>query len=371
MAGIIGTALGWDKGGNGLYSAWDQNRNAIGSLSRAVVGQGDTVGVLGALAQGAFPGAQVDQAERDKQLALEKEKKAVNATLTYLQSSDPALASLVEAGAISPVDAYRAHTAQQQAGDVGSNNIEINGQLIDKRTGKVLGDYRTEGGARSGTVTYGLTPIFGTDPATGKQGMGVQGSDGSFKLVDTGGFVPMGPGEVAGARATGTVDAKTSGAARAALPAAENAYKMTDQAIADVIANKAGIDEQFGKLFGMIPQQATPAWWGSAKANLRNQVDQLSGQAFLQVRQALKGAGQVTDYEGQKGEIAISQMKAAADSGDEKAFRKALVDFKDAMDNGMRLLRETANGGYASGAPNVTGQTGNQTSTGVTWSFTP
>lgn len=352
--GLIGQALGWDKAGGvggGLYSAFDQNRNAIASLAQGVVGQPDTVGILQGLAGGGMQGRQADMAERERAAALEKEKRAVNATLTYLQSSDPALASLVEAGAVSPADAYRSHIAQQQSGQTGSDTIEINGQLVNKRTGQVLGDYRTEGGARSGTVTYGLTPIFGAD-ASGKTGMGVQGSDGSFKLVDTGGFTPMGPGEVAGARASGTVDAKTAGGARAALPAAEQAYKLTSTTLAQIAGNSAGQSEQFGNILG-YPQQWTGATPGSKKADFRNQVKQLSGQAFLQIRQALKGAGQVTDYEGQRGELALSRMAAAAESGSEADFNQALIDYKDAMDRGMALLREQANGNYSAGAPAV------------------
>lgn len=117
MVGLIGQALGWDKAqgmGGGLYSAWDKNRNAIGSLAQSVVGQPDTVGVLQALAGGAMPGRQIDMAEKDRQAALEKDKKAVNATVTFLQSNNPELASLVEAGALEPAQAYQMHVSQSQ-----------------------------------------------------------------------------------------------------------------------------------------------------------------------------------------------------------------------------------------------------------------
>jgi hypothetical protein len=51
-------------------------------------------------------------------------------------------------------------------------------------------------------------------------------------------------------------------------------------------------------------------------------------------------------------------MAAAAKSGDETAFKTALLDYQQAIDNGMRLLRETAQGGYAAGSSNVTGDGG-------------
>lgn len=220
-------------------------------------------------------------------------------------------------------------------------------------------------GTRNSNVTYGLTPIFGKDSSTGESGMGVQGSDGSFKLVDTGSFSPTDPAAMAGNKAAAVVDSKTSGAARAALPSAENAYQLTQQALANFDPNasgdaaksvQAGMGENFGNVLG-VPQQMLPVLPKTNRANFQNIVDQLSGQAFLNIRQALKGAGQVTDYEGAKGEIALSRMAAAAKSGDETAFKTALLDYQQAIDNGMRLLRETAQGGYAAGSQNVTGKT--------------
>lgn len=41
---------------------------------------------------------------------------------------------------------------------------------------------------RGGATKYGLTPVWGTDPETGKPTLGVLGNDGTFKKVDTAGF---------------------------------------------------------------------------------------------------------------------------------------------------------------------------------------
>lgn len=121
MAGLIGTALGWDKNAPGLYSAFDQNRNAIGTLGQSVVGQDTPQGVFGALAGGALYGAKVDREEAVKRQALEKQKNAVSATVSFLQNNNPQLAALVEAGAIEPGAAYQMHVQQSQGAEPTAN----------------------------------------------------------------------------------------------------------------------------------------------------------------------------------------------------------------------------------------------------------
>lgn len=119
--GLVGSLFGWDKGNNSLYNSFDQNRNAIGSIAGAVTGQPDTVGVLQGLAQGGMQGAQIDRQQAEKRLGLEKEKNAVNATVTYLQSNNPKLAALVEAGAIDPASAYKIHVDEQRGAEPTAN----------------------------------------------------------------------------------------------------------------------------------------------------------------------------------------------------------------------------------------------------------
>lgn len=168
---------------------------------------------------------------------------------------------------------------------------------------------------------------------------------------------------IAGDRTGAMKDATNSAAARASLPSAQNAYDQTVAVLEKFDPSSPGFDksvvagegEQFGNVLG-IPQQWLPVIPKTDRANFLNIVDQLSGQAFLNIRQALKGAGQVTDYEGGKGEIALSRMKAAAERGDRAAFDQAMVDYKTAIDNGMRLLRQQAQGGFSQGQPAVQGQ---------------
>ena len=75
-------------------------------------------------------------------------------------------------------------------------------------------------------------------------------------------------------------------------------------------------------------------------------LNQASGQAFMQARQALKGGGQITDYEGKRAEAAISRISDAAKSGDKQTFLDALDEFEQAVTDGYAKLREVAGGGY-------------------------
>lgn len=218
-------------------------------------------------------------------------------------------------------------------------------------TGKLPGGNQT---ARAGVGQ----PLFGRNKQTGAIEPWQSMTDGTMINIANPTADPsqydFNPGIAASERAAGGGDAKTAVAARAALPAAEQAYQLTQQALATISGNQTGVDQNFGNIMG-IPTQKLPAYPGSSLADMRNQVDQLSGTAFLQIRQALKGAGQVTDYEGQKGEIALNRMRAAAESGSKADFDAALVDYQTAIDSGLQLLREAAQGGYSQGAPAVGG----------------
>jgi hypothetical protein len=343
---------------------WDQHRNAItnfgvGLASGPTVQQGLALGT-----QGLASGAQQDDAYATQQKAEAERTAAITATQKAL-AKYPDLQALAVPGAdMGPIIAelFRRSTpgyGQTAQGQPTSDIQNYEYGLSHPGFAETL----TQKGGQAETA---LTPTYGkmTDWKQGGVGRG-QAPTVVMQLNKAGqsiatqmppGVTPIAPDQMAGAKTTATVDAKTAGNARAVLPGAEQAYAITKHAL-DAVANdpsvKAGEAENFSKFAGVVPQQMLPTLPGTNRANFKNIVDQLSGQAFLNIRQALKGAGQVTDYEGAKGEIAISRMKAAAESGDDAAFKQALLDFNEAIDNGMRLLREQANGAYANDAPAV------------------
>lgn len=213
-------------------------------------------------------------AAMDRQAAAQRDADAklaasTNATKQWLAQKYPDLAQAVDAGL--PVsDAWQEAFNRQNAKPAGNEYQDrFNAGQQFGLTDQDLNTFALTGalpGTNKQNVTYGVTPIYGTDPATGKTGMGVQGSDGSFKLVDTGGFQPLGPYDLNAQKAAGSAFGKNTGGAQFDLPAAKLTTDQTLAAIADVRANERGLDEQFS-MGGL--QQMTPAWPGSEKAKFQ------------------------------------------------------------------------------------------------------
>lgn len=359
MASLVETLLGAQS----PVTQWTQrNSNLLTGLGTALLSDGMN-----------FQPAQVG-ATLDRQAAAQKEADAklaasTSATLTYLQKKHPELALKVQAGM--PVsdawnEAYKIETQQ-----VGGNEYQDRftaGQQYGL-SGPDLNTFALTGalpGTNKQNVTYGVTPIYGTD-ASGKTGMGVQGSDGSFKLVDTGGFQPLGPYDLNAQKAAGSAFGKNTGAAQFDLPSAELTMNQTLQALNDIRSQTKGMDEQFGNIMG-VPQQMTPAWPGSEKAKFQVAVDRGTNLAFMQAREMLRGGGQITDFESRKAETAITNLQAAMEKGDKQQFQAALDLFEQAVKDGYAKLAGQAAAMPGYGAKPA-GSGGNVTSTGVPWSL--
>jgi hypothetical protein len=99
------------------------------------------------------------------------------------------------------------------------------------------------------------------------------------------------------------------------------------------------MEEQFGNIMG-VPQQMTPAWPGSAKANFQVTVERATNRAFMEARQMLKGGGQITDFESRKAEAAITSMQLAMQKGDKNLFLQSLDDFERAVNDGYAKLAQ-------------------------------
>lgn len=351
--------------------------NALVGLGAGLAGGGPDIGqAIGQGLQLAGQGKTADftrseKAKADAQLAAQ-----TNQTKAYLAKNYPDLSAAVDAGL--PLNDAWSEAFKRQDGGAGGNDpsATVGGRAQLAQTWGLQGE---------DAKTYVLTGKLPGGNQTSRAGLGqpiyIRNKNDPTKII---GIQPMttGPGVdlmtgqpvpdpqnwnvdpigIAGDRTGAIKDATNSAAARASLPSAQNAYDQTLAVLQKFDPASPGADqsviagegENFGNFLG-IPQQMLPTLPKTNRANFQNVVDQLSGQAFLNIRQALKGAGQVTDYEGQKGEIALSRMSAAAKSGDDKAFQQALIDYRTAIDNGMRLLREQAQGGFSDGQPAVGG----------------
>lgn len=338
----IGSVFGWT--GSPIYQGLADNRNALMNFGAGLAsGNSWSDGLsrgIGAVPQGAAQ----DDAWAQVQAEKAKQQETLNQTTEWLRANgQDALYQAVQSGAMDPGQAFQMAISQQQSASQGVKPIEINGQLVDPKTGAVIGDYRNPNDVNGAiSVTYGTTPVWGVDPETGQTVYGVNGSDGSFKRVDTGGIQPMGPGDVAGARAAGTIDGKTQANAQAALPAAQNTVSQTLETINALRNDSSGQSETFGRsAFGTIPNQWVPTTPGTPKADFQVMLDQAQGQAFLQAREMLRGGGQITDYEGQRAENAIARLSTAQS---QKAFNDALNDFQRAVEDGYAKIELAARG---------------------------
>jgi hypothetical protein len=272
-----------------------------------------------------------------EQQQMAQQQQQLNMTKEWLkQKGRMDLIPLVDAGQADV--ALRMATQQEQGQDKTALIQEYEYAKAQGFQGTMM-DFQ-EGKARMGAgVQSSLTPQWGKDTKTGKWGMGVLQSDGGFKLVDVPEhFELAGPEGVAESRAAGTEQGKVRGGAAANLPQATFQVQNVQTAV-DGIINDPYLPNMTGPVNAMLPNVTGDA------ARFKSKVEQLKGQAFLGARQALKGGGQITDYEGQRAEAALLRAEMAQNPED---FKAAMVEFKMHMERGLEILRLQA--GQSSGS---------------------
>lgn len=317
-------------------------------------------------------GGRNDREERALKAAeWDQTQQQQNATRELLAREAPDLAQLLDTG-VPMGEVWGEYFRRKQPGAGSDYDARFAAGQQYGLEGDALNTFALTGsvpGTNKTNVTYGVTPIYGQDTTTGKTGMGVQGSDGSFKLVDTGNFQPLSPYDLNANKAAGTAFGKATGSAQFDIPAVKLSTDQTLAAIADVRANERGLDEQFS-MGGL--QQMTPAWPGSEKAKFQVANSRLTNRAFLEAREVLRGGGQITDFESRKAEGAITNIEDAMARGDKALYLKALDDFEQAVKDGYAKLQAQAGSmpGYGAPPPPSSGG-GNATSTGVQWSIEP
>jgi hypothetical protein len=85
---------------------------------------------------------------------------------------------------------------------------------------------------------------------------------------------------------------------------------------------------------------------GTSEADFQSMYDQIQGGAFLQAFETLKGGGQITQPEGEKGTAAINRMKLATS---EKAFIEASRDFQNVLRRGIETAEKELRAGPGGG----------------------
>jgi hypothetical protein len=322
----------------GFAQRFKQN---LGPILQAA-GMGLASGNWGAAAA-AMPGlAERRQEQFAQQQAMAQEQQRLNATAEWAKTQDPEVAMMLEKGMINGSQAVQMIQQKRQAAQPGSQPALIQEYEYAKSQGfeGSIMDYQAGKARIGGGVQSSLTPQWGKDTKTGKWGMGVLQSDGGFKLVDVPeGFELAGPEGVAESRAAGTEQGKVRGGAAANLPQAEFQVQNVQTAVNGII-NDPYLPNMTGPVNSMLPNVTGDA------ARFKSKVEQLKGQAFLGARQALKGGGQITDYEGQRAEAALLRAEMAQNPQD---FIAAMQEFQMHMERGLEILRLQAGQGGGSG----------------------
>jgi hypothetical protein len=131
-----------------------------------------------------------------------------------------------------------------------------------------------------------------------------------------------------GARETGKLEA----GAAAAAPGQVALFNTIEFQVNDLL-NDPYLPNMLGPIASRTPNITADA------ARVQSKMDQISGGAFLQARQLLKGGGAITDFESKKAEQAFIRMNDAMNIED---YTKAMNDFLDAVRAGLPKLQTDA-----------------------------
>ena len=180
-------------------------------------------------------------------------------------------------------------------------------------------DFIMNGGARGTGVPAGFAAL----DAQAKAG-GLEPGTPEYQQFMIGG----GAGQRAAATATGKMQAE----AQIALP---STIATAERALANIeaIRNDPALPGITGMVQGRIPPMSP------AGTDLNVRINQAKGQTFLEAFESLKGAGQITEIEGQKAEQAIARLDRAQST---EAYQQALDDLADVLRSGMERARTKA-----------------------------
>ena len=109
----------------------------------------------------------------------------------------------------------------------------------------------------------------------------------------------------------------------------------------DGLLESPGLDELVGRI-ELISAGEIRINPGSDLANAYERLQQIKGQTFLQAFNALKGGGQITEFEGQQAQSSLGRLSTTQKKED---FVASLNDLKKILNKGISL--EKFNAGYA------------------------
>lgn len=212
---------------------------------------------------------------------------------------------------------------------------------------------------RGGAGEYGMTPIWGIG-ADGKPAVLQLGKSGTAKqsALPPGFELARDPVKVEGPTGTVILDPQTrqqvgfipkdvqgaaqqkaigavQGQATTMVPQVETIVKNAVKNIQE-LRNHPGLDVGTGLYSKIHPQSLVP---GQPGYDFIAKSKQAQGQAFMAAREGLKGAGQVTDFEGTKGEQAIANLDTAQSK---EQYLDALKTLESMMNASLADLKRKA-----------------------------
>lgn len=159
---------------------------------------------------------------------------------------------------------------------------------------------------------------------------------------------------MAAAKATGEALAKGNVAAQQALPGvisnAQDAVNLIDQMVGkQEVRDKSGKVIQPGTPAHPGFENAVGTTWkpgfrfipGTDAADFQSLFDQVKGAAFLEAFNVLKGAGAISEKEGEKATAARTRMSTAQS---EKEFVSAAREYQDVIRRGVEVMQKKAGG---------------------------
>lgn len=192
-----------------------------------------------------------------------------------------------------------------------------------------------------GSVSYGQISNKGTfKPIQLGQGQSfapptktIDAGTENLIMDQAGNVVARVPKNVGGV-ASETAQGKAQGEAVAALP-------QVEQAAQNMLTTIDSLDKDpyLGRMLGPVDSRLPNL--SSDSARVQSKMDQIKGQSFLQAYNALKGAGQITEIEGQKATEAMSRLNTAQSEDD---FHAALAELRGIVQSGLERSRQKAGG---------------------------
>jgi len=152
--------------------------------------------------------------------------------------------------------------------------------------------------------------------------------------------------QISEAGATGTAVGKDTAGAITSVSQVEDNAKFLRQKVDEVLKHP-------GREIATGATSLLPVVPGTKAADFVSRFDQLQGDAFLQAFQALKGAGQITEIEGQKATQAINRMSRNTSA---KEFDAAAKDFLSVVDAAEKRIKQKAGADDQSGGGETAAQ---------------